>query len=302
MLHRFRAGALYLVLDVNSGALHRLSPVAWEIMGSYPCEEAAAVARYGPLFGAEAVRAALAEITAAVRRGTLLSAPPAEGPPEQGPPYLRALCLHLSHACNMRCGYCFAGQGSYGGTRALMPRDVALGAVDFLLRHSGPRRHLDVDFFGGEPLLNWEVLKETVEYASARARESGKTVGFTVTTNGLLLDRRIIEFLNEREITVIASLDGRPAVHDRWRRLSDGRGSYDSVLPGILSLVRSRTGNYYVRGTYTRQNLDFAADVRHLAELGIDRVSLEPAVAPPTAPYGLRASDLPAIREQYLDV
>jgi len=303
VLHRFECGSVYLVLDVNSGALHRVSRVAWEILASHPWEEGAAVARYGARFGADAVRAALEEIAGAVRRGNLLAPPPPEVRPNGGPSYLRALCLHLAHACNMRCGYCFAGQGQYGGGPALMSRDVALRAIDFLLCHSGPQRRLDVDFFGGEPLLNLEVLKETVAYGLSRAQECGKKISFTVTTNGLLLDDRTIDFLNQQEITVIASLDGRPAVHDRWRRLADGRASYERVLPGIRALIRSRAGrNYYVRGTYTRQNLDFAADVRHLAGLGIDRVSLEPVVAPPTVPYGLRASDLPAIREQYLAV
>ncbi|MGQ9531858.1 MAG: radical SAM protein, partial [Desulfotomaculales bacterium] len=274
MLHRFECRSLHLVLDVNSGALHRVSRVAWEILASYPCEEDAAVASYGARFGSGAVRSALGEIADAVRRGTLLAPPPPKLRPDGGPSHLRALCLHLAHACNMRCGYCFAGQGQYGGGPALMSRDVARRAVDFLLYHSGPQRRLDVDFFGGEPLLNLEVLKETVDYGLSRAQECGKKINFTVTTNGLLLDDRTIDCLNRREITVIFSLDGRPAVHDRWRRLPDGRASYERVLPGILTLVRSRNGrNYYVRGTYTRQNLDFAADVRHIAELGIDRVS-----------------------------
>lgn len=303
MLHKFEFGPLRLVLDVNSGAVHCVDEVAWEVLEAYPADEEVIIATYGPRFGAETVRSALNEIAGAVRQGTLMAPPPPRMEYDTHPPHLRALCLHLAHTCNMRCGYCFAGQGRYGGGPALMSRDVALQAVDFLLYRSGPRRRVDLDFFGGEPLLNLQVLEEVVNYGYKRAKDCGKEIRFTLTTNALLLDDRTIDFLNRRDIFTILSLDGRPPVHDRWRRLPNGQGSYERVLPRILALVHSRAGrNYYVRGTYTRQNLDFAADVRHMAGLGIDRISLEPVVAPPSAPYGLRPSDLPTVREQYLQI
>jgi uncharacterized protein len=210
-------------------------------------------------------------------------------------PLLKALCLHVSHDCNLRCRYCFAGTGPFGGAREQMSFEVGRQALDLLLRESGQRRQLEVDFFGGEPLLNLEVVRRLMDYGRRVSLEWGKEIHFTLTTNGLDLDQPARDFLNEQQIALVLSLDGRPEVNDRMR----GKGSYQKALPNLRELVESRGGrNYYLRGTFTAHNLDFLADVKHLYGLGFKELSLEPVVDP-EGDYRLTESDLPGIEEEY---
>jgi uncharacterized protein len=221
-------------------------------------------------------------------------------------PLLKSMCLHLAHDCNLRCRYCFAGTGAFGGARGLMPFATGKRALDFLLAHSGARRQCEVDFFGGEPLLNFDVLRELVAYGKEAASRVGKEFNFTLTTNALLLDDKVLAFIEAERIGVVLSLDGRPEVHDRMRPKAGGGGSYTEVLPSILKVAGQRkeaspyaTGAYYyVRGTYTAWNKDFDRDVLHMADLGINRISLEPVTAK-GEDYALKAEDLPALRAAY---
>ncbi|ABZ83586.1 radical sam protein, putative [Heliomicrobium modesticaldum Ice1] len=226
-------------------------------------------------------------------RAATAVAPPAD-------PVVKALCLHVAHDCNLRCGYCFAGTGPFGGDRSLMPVETGKQAVDFLLAHSQGRRHVEIDFFGGEPLLNVDVVKELVAYAKRRAAEEGKVLKLTLTTNGLLLDEETGRYLNEEGLSVVLSLDGRREVHDRMRPYADGSGSYDDVAANLLAFVQSRGGeDYYVRGTFTGHNPDFAADVLHIHDLGFRHISVEPVVAPPDVDYALRQEQIEGLDEQY---
>jgi uncharacterized protein len=213
---------------------------------------------------------------------------------------VKAACLHIAHDCNLRCEYCFASTGEYGGHRALMSAEVGKAAIDFLLFHSAGRRNLEVDFFGGEPLMNFSVVRQIVHYARSKEKECGKVFRFTITTNGILLDDDKIDFINREMYNVVLSLDGRPAVNDRVRRRPDGRGSYERIVPLFHKLVRQRgEGQYFVRGTFTAYNLDFAQDILHLYDLGFDQISIEPVVADQSAPYALTEEHLPVIFEEY---
>lgn len=210
-------------------------------------------------------------------------------------PILKAMCLHISHDCNLRCRYCFAGTGPFGGAREQMPAEVGKAAIDLLLRNSGDRHQLEVDFFGGEPLLNWDVVKELVAYGETEALCYHKAIHFTLTTNGVNLDAGIRRYLNEKQIAMVLSLDGRPEVNDRMR----GTGSYRRIVPNFLDLVRERNNqNYYLRGTFTAKNFDFTEDVRHLYELGFRELSLEPVVSD-DEDYRITEADLPRIAREY---
>ena len=213
---------------------------------------------------------------------------------------LKAMCLHVSHDCNLRCKYCFAGQGIYGGKPQVMSFDVAKAAIDFLIEKSVGRRHLELDFFGGEPLMNFDVVKQTVAYARKREKEAGKEFRFTMTTNGVLLNEDIMDFLNAEMHNVVLSLDGRPEVNDEMRPNAGGKGSYAGIVPKYQQFVAKRGDkDYYVRGTFTRNNLDFSKDVLHMVDLGFDQVSVEPVISDPALPYSLREEDLPAIFAEY---
>lgn len=216
------------------------------------------------------------------------------------PTYVKALCLNVAHTCNLDCDYCFASQGKYHGDRALMSFDVARRAIDFLIEHSKHHRNLDIDFFGGEPMMNWEVVKRTVEYARAIEAEHDKHFRFTFTTNGMLLNDEVTAFLNEHMHNVVLSLDGRRDVHDRLRHTVSGKGSYDVIVPKFQRFVEQRGDmEYYVRGTYTKNNLDFTADIFHMADLGFHRISMEPVIGDPSEPYMLSMDDVPVLMHQY---
>ena len=210
------------------------------------------------------------------------------------------MCLNISHDCNLRCEYCFAAQGDFGHGRKLMPFEVGKAAIDFLIKHSANRHNLELDFFGGEPLMNLDVVKKVVEYARSIEKEHNKNFRFTMTTNGILLDDDSIDFINREMSNVVLSLDGRKEVNDRLRPTVNKKGSYDIIVPKYQKLVAERGDKeYYVRGTFTKYNLDFTDDVMHLNELGFDQISVEPVVTDPELPYALTESDLPAIAEEY---
>lgn len=217
---------------------------------------------------------------------------------------VKALCLHIAHDCNLGCLYCFAEEGEYHGRRALMSFDVGKKALDFLIAASGNRRNLEVDFFGGEPLMNWDVVKQLVAYGRSREADSNKRFRFTLTTNGVLLNEEIMDFCNREMSNVVLSLDGRREVNDHMRPTRNQKGSsYDIIVPKLRQFAASRAGkDYYVRGTFTRHNLDFAEDVKHFADLGFEQMSIEPVVAAPEEPYAIREEDLPAIMDEYDDL
>ena len=213
---------------------------------------------------------------------------------------VKALCLHIAHDCNLACKYCFAGEGEYHGKRELMSFEVGKKALDFLVKSSGGRRNLEVDFFGGEPLMNFEVVKQLVEYGRSLEEANNKKFRFTLTTNGVLLNDEILEFANKEMGNLVLSIDGRKEIHDMMRPKRGGQGSYDTIVPKFIHAAESRNQmNYYVRGTFTHNNLDFSKDVMHMAELGFEQISVEPVVAPASADYAIRDEDLPKLLEEY---
>ena len=213
---------------------------------------------------------------------------------------VKALCLHIVHDCNLACKYCFAGEGEYHGERALMSFEVGKKALDLLVKESKGRKNLEVDFFGGEPLMNFEVVKQLVEYGRSIEEANNKKFRFTLTTNGMLLDDEILEFANKEMGNLVLSIDGRKEIHDLMRPRRGGQGSYDTIVPKFIKAAESRGQmNYYVRGTYTHNNLDFSEDVKHLAELGFEQISVEPVVAPESADYAIKEEDVPKLCEQY---
>ena len=216
------------------------------------------------------------------------------------PTIVKALCLHIAHDCNLACAYCFAGEGEYHGRRALMSFEVGKKALDFLVKNSGNRINLEVDFFGGEPLMNWQVVKDLVAYGRSLEQPYHKKFRFTLTTNGVLLNDEVQAFVNREMSNVVLSIDGRKEVHDRMRPFRGGQGSYDVIVPKFQKLAESRNQtNYYVRGTFTHNNPDFSQDVLHLADLGFEQISVEPVVADPKEPYALREEDLPVLKAEY---
>lgn len=304
MIHKFQSGDAYIVLDVESGAIHTVDRLVYDILDYYTegALPPSALLKLKAAHPHEDIDEALAEITELERQG-LLFTKEAEPPPQTSVSVVKALCLLVSQDCNLRCEYCFAGEGEYGA-KGLMTLETAKAAVDFLIQASGNRRNLEIDFFGGEPLLNFDVVKETVAYARSKEAAAEKRFRFTITTNGLLLSDDKTDFINANMDNAVLSLDGRKEVNDRARKRVGGQGSYDTVVPAVQRFVEKRqaqkTGNsYYVRGTFTSHNLDFAADVLHLRDLGFDQISMEPVVGPDGLDYSITDSHLPRILAEY---
>ena len=299
-IHKFIVNGEYILLDVNSGSVHVLDQVAYRILDVFDgANDAAIIAEFAAEFGETAVRETLEELHELRAAGQLFSADAEIPPVFAAKPIVKSLCLHIAHDCNLRCGYCFASTGSFGHDRGLMSPAVACRAVDFLLEHGGSRKHAEIDFFGGEPLLNMATVRAAVAHIRKREAETGKIFNLTLTTNAVLLNQENLDFLNQENIQLILSIDGRREVHDRMRPFAGGVGSYDKVLANMHKAVDSRQGaNYYARGTYTAYNLDFAADVLALADEGFGRLSVEPVVAK-DAPYGLCEAQLPELFAQY---
>ncbi len=308
MVHSFKINGTYLVLDSNSGAVSEIDAMTYDLLkaleGAVPQEGEMPAALKEALSGYDAaeLEEAYRELLELKAQNILFAKDPYDELPlmPKSKSLIKAMCLHIAHDCNLRCKYCFAETGSYEGPRGLMSAEVGKAAIDYLIDCSGHRKNLEVDFFGGEPLLNFDVVKEIVRYARSREEESGKNFRFTITTNGLLLTPDKKEFINKEMVNIVLSIDGRKEVNDKMRVRIDGTGSYDSIVDRFMDMAESRgQDNYYVRGTFTRENLDFKEDVLHLADLGFKQISVEPVVADPAAPYMLREEDLPFLYAQY---
>lgn len=307
MIHRYEKNGLYFVLDVNSGAVHVLDETGYAVSGlideqmGETCPQAIVDAL--PQHEETAVREAYAELYALKQAGQLFASDDyidvSKYVPVGAP--VKALCLHVAHDCNLRCKYCFASTGDFGQGRKIMPPEVAKKAIDFVVARSGARRNIEVDFFGGEPLMAWDTVTQTVDYARSLEEQSGKHFRFTITTNGILLDADKQKYINENMDNVVLSLDGRPQVNDAFRKTVSGGGSYDVIVPKFKALVDARDKNkdYYARGTFTSQNMDFAEDVVHIADAGFDRLSVEPVTADAGCGYDLTEADLPRLEAEY---
>ena len=310
MVHQYKLNGYNIVLDTASGSVHTVDDVAYDIIEMYkelPAEEITdrILEKYKDTADVDRaeVLECLEDIAALEKAGKLFSKDEYEDLAisfKNNSKVIKALCLHVAHTCNLNCSYCFASQGKYQGDRALMSFEVGKQAFDFLVANSGTRRNLEVDFFGGEPLMNWDVVKQLVAYARSIEKEHNKNFRFTLTTNGILIDDEIIDFLNKEMSNVVLSLDGRPDVNDHFRRDYAGNGSYERIVPKFKRLVEKREGKgYYMRGTFTHNNVDFTNDIFHMADLGFTELSMEPVVCPPNDPYALTDEDLPKIFEQY---
>ena len=311
MVHQYQLNGFNIVLDSCSGSIHVVDEVAYDIIAmirekSHDEITADIMAKYGHREDVteEEVRLCIGDVEGLIAAGKLYTpdtfADMAGTFKERSGDVVKALCLHVAHTCNLNCAYCFASQGKYHGDRALMSFEVGKQALDFLMDHSGSRRNLEVDFFGGEPLMNWDVVKRLVEYARSVEKERGKNFRFTLTTNGVLIDDDVIEFANREMSNVVLSLDGRKEINDRTRVDYAGNGSYDRIVPKFQKLVAARGGkDYYMRGTFTHANPDFTNDVFHMADLGFTELSMEPVVCAPEDPAALTPEDLEIVKEQY---
>ncbi len=307
MIHRYQKNGLNFVLDVNSGAVHVLDDVSYAVSGLIDADMAeqcpqAVVDALGQ-YPADEVREAYGELYELKKAGQLFAEDDyidvSRYIPVGAP--VKALCLHVAHDCNLRCTYCFASTGDFGQGRKIMPPEIAKKAIDFVIARSGKRHNIEVDFFGGEPLMAWDTVVQTVDYARSLEEKFDKKFRFTITTNGLLLDEDKRAYINENMDNVVLSLDGRPEVNDEFRKTVSGAGSYDVIVPKFKALVDARDPqkDYYARGTFTSHNLDFADDVVHIADAGFDRLSVEPVTADPGCGYDLTEADLPKIEAEY---
>ena len=299
-MHLFRYQELNILLDVNSGAIHVLDDISCrfiEKMRDYDGDTQLAVRDLSSEFSDDEIQEVLAELESACQAESIFTREDSLSFDWSNLP-IKAMCLNVAHACNMKCHYCFASQGDFGMNPCLMSLETGKKALDFLIARSGPARNLEVDFFGGEPLLNAAMLKELVRYGREREKECGKKFNFTLTTNALLLEDDIVDFVVSNDISVILSLDGRPETNDRHRILNNGTGSYQIIVPKIKKMVENKPISYYIRGTFTRRNLDFSKDLQHIIDLGFDAVSLEPAVGPANE-YSIREADLPLVLTEY---
>ncbi len=307
MIHQYKLNGYNIVLDVFSGSVHAVDDVAYDIIEMYKNEDKESIINFisskYPDINENDIEECLSDIKELEEKGKLFTEDDYADLAfdfKKRNTVIKALCLHIAHTCNLNCEYCFASQGKYHGERALMSLEVGKRAIDFLVENSGSRRNLEVDFFGGEPLMNFDVVKGIVEYARAIEKEHNKNFRFTLTTNGVLVDDDVIDFANKECHNVVLSLDGRKKVHDRLRKTVNGKGSYDTIVPKFQHFVERR-GNkgYYVRGTFTHNNIDFTNDIFHMADLGFTELSMEPVVCSPDDPYALTESDLPVLYEQY---
>ncbi|MDF2484992.1 MAG: Radical domain protein [Herbinix sp.] len=329
MVHQFKNNGYNIVLDVNSGMVHVVDDLAYDIIALYENNDQDSIIRtmvekYSKqenltlITGEESeqekflndkeafsslVKEVIADIEELKQDGALFTKDIYEEyikDFKQRSTVVKALCLHIAHDCNLACRYCFAEEGEYKGHRELMSFEVGKKALDFLIANSGSRRNLEVDFFGGEPLMNWQVVKDLVQYGREQEALHNKKFRFTLTTNGVLLDDEVMEFANREMSNVVLSIDGRKEVNDRMRPSRNGKGSYELILPKFERLAESRNqNNYYVRGTFTHNNLDFSEDVKHLADLGFKQISVEPVVALPEDSYSIKEEDLPVLFEEY---
>ena len=309
MVHQYKLGGYNIVIDVCSGGLHVVDDVAYDIISMFENnDEEYIVGEIKKKYGESISDADIAECMEQVKylkdSGKLFAPDTFESMAghlkAKTSGVVKALCLHIAHTCNLNCSYCFASQGKYHGDRAVMSFEVGKRALDFLVENSGSRRNLEVDFFGGEPLMNFDVVKQLVEYARSIEKEKGKNFRFTLTTNGLLIDDDVIDFANREMSNVVLSLDGRKHIHDRYRVDYAGNGSWERIVPKFQKLVEARGGkNYYMRGTFTHANPDFLEDIKEMLKLGFTELSMEPVVSAPGDSEELTDEDMPIILEQY---
>ena len=314
MIHQYQLGGYNIVLDVCSGSVHVVDAPAFDMIALYEGNDRECVIRQlsekyagDPDVTPEELAACWDDITALKNAGKLFSPdtfePMAGQLKAKTAGVIKALCLHIAHTCNLNCSYCFASQGKYHGERAVMSFETGKQALDFLVAHSGSRRNLEVDFFGGEPLMNFQVVKDLVAYARSIEEKAGKHFRFTLTTNGMLIDDDVIEFANKECHNVVLSLDGRKEIHDRFRVDHAGKGSWETIVPKFQKLVAARGGKgYYMRGTFTHANPDFLNDIRVMLDLGFTELSMEPVVCAEGDPSALTEDDLPVVMQQYEDL
>lgn len=309
MVHQYKLNGYNIVLDTCSGSVHVVDEVAYDIIAMYKEKDNSEIVKYitetykNEEITEQDVLDCIEDVKSLEDAGKLYTPDTYEGMAfdfKNRNTVIKALCLHVAHTCNLNCAYCFASQGKYHGERALMSFEVGKRALDFLIENSGTRHNLEVDFFGGEPLMNWDVVKELVSYARVQEKIHNKNFRFTLTTNGVLVDDEVIDFCNKEMSNVVLSLDGRPEVHDRLRVDYMGRGSYDLIVPKFQEFVKKRGGkNYYMRGTFTHNNIDFTNDIFHMADLGFTELSMEPVVCSPEDASALTEEDLPVLFDQY---
>ena len=311
MVHCYKLGGLNIVLDIFSGSVHVVDDVAYDMIEMYEKEDKetiikALLDKYPDNLEVtrEELEDGMAQLEELKRAGKLFTPdtfePMADTLKKKTSGVVKALCLHVAHTCNLNCAYCFASQGKYQGDRAIMSLEVGKRALDFLIENSQGRRNLEVDFFGGEPLMNWDMIKELVAYARVREKEAGKNFRFTLTTNGLLIDDDVIDFSNKEMSNVVLSLDGRKEIHDRYRVDYAGNGSWEKIVPKFQKFVESRGGkNYYMRGTFTHANPDFLKDIEEMLALGFTELSMEPVVCAPNDPSALTQEDMEIVKDQY---
>ena len=304
MVHQFKNNGYDIVLDVNSGAIHVVDDVTYDVIALFEDHSRAEIiAQLQSRYPEQEIAEAIEETEQLKEQGDLFTEDAYEQKIfdfKKRQTVVKALCLHIAHDCNLACRYCFAEEGEYHGRRALMSFEVGKKALDFLVANSGNRVNLEVDFFGGEPLMNWDVVKQLVEYGRSLEKPNNKKFRFTLTTNGILLNDEILEFVNKEMGNIVLSIDGRKEINDKMRPFRGGQGSYDIIVPKFQKVAESRDQmNYYVRGTFTHNNLDFSKDVLHLADLGFKQISVEPVVAQPTDDYAIREEDLPILKEEY---
>lgn len=309
MIHQYKNNGFNIVLDVNSGSVHVVDDLVYDIIELFESESKESIIDKMQLkyeaseYSREDIEEAIKEIEQLKEEGSLFTEDIYKDyimDFKKRGTVVKALCLHIAHDCNLACRYCFAGEGEYQGDKAFMSYEVGKQALDFLIANSGSRRNLEVDFFGGEPLMNFNVVKQLVRYGREQEKIHNKKFRFTLTTNGVLLNDDIIEFLNAEMANVVLSVDGRKSVHDWMRPTRNAKGSYDIIMPKFQKLAESRgQKNYYVRGTFTRHNLDFAKDVLHLVDLGFEQISVEPVVADEKEEYAIQEADIQKIFDEY---
>ena len=305
-VHFYKYKDKNILLDINSDSIHLIDDLTFDIFtelkeySGNDIDEFAAIVNQKYSWEVEEVLEVLGELEELKEEGILFSEPgeiESYEPPEN--PIIKAMCLHIAHDCNLRCPYCFADQGPYGGDRGMMSFETGRDAVEFLFKESGNRKNLNIDFFGGEPLMNFQVVKDLILYIEKRAEELGKIPELTLTTNALLLDKEKGDFLKEHNLSVVLSLDGRPEVQDKMRYTANKKGSYEIVSENIKNFISDGYPNYIVRGTFTRENKDFLKDLQHLSSLGLKNLSIEPVVGPEEASYSIKNDDIPEILAEY---
>ena len=298
MIHLFNIDEMYFVTDINSGLVHVVDEIIYDLLIDEKFKDENKFSKLYSKYGKETVEEAISELNYLIEKEMLYTKE--TNIENKIKPAIKAMCLNMTHDCNLSCEYCFASQGTYNGEKGFLSFETGKKAFDFLVKSSGNRRNLEVDFFGGEPLMNFETIKELVEYGRKIEKEHNKHFRFTITTNGLLLDHEKINYINENMDNVVLSIDGRKETNDRMRKTQNLKGSYDVIINNFKNFVNKRGDkDYFARGTYTSYNLDFSEDVKHLRELGFDKISVEPVVASPNEKYAIKEEHVEILKKEY---